>query len=75
MTDDNEVMIEVLNIASALRVAYYQDDSATIDKSEHRDQWIRMAVAAVEEVNKTVSGCHDCLYYCGLVTRDGRCEY
>lgn len=36
-------------IASKLRQAYYEDASATIDKSEHPEQWFRMARAALKK--------------------------
>lgn len=36
-------------VASKLRQAYYEDASATIDKSEHPEQWFRMARAALEK--------------------------
>lgn len=36
-------------IANRLRQAYYEDASATIDKSDHPQQWFRMARAALKK--------------------------
>lgn len=38
---------EIFAVANQLRKAYYDDDTATIDKSDHREQWFRMARAAL----------------------------
>lgn len=37
------------DVANKLRQAYYEDASATIDKSEHPQQWFRMARAALKK--------------------------
>lgn len=40
---------ELLFVANRLRQAYYEDASATIDKSKHPEQWLRMARAALKK--------------------------
>lgn len=48
LEDDFEAV--VTDLADTLRRSYYQDPEATLDKSEHKDQWLRMALDAVKNI-------------------------